>query len=229
MSAGESVAVAVRAEDVAERLGDVRRRISASGGDPERIRVVAVTKGFGPDAVLAARDAGLRDVGENYAQELLRKAPEVGDGVDWHFLGPVQRNKVGKLASYVRAWQAIDRPAAAEAVGRAAPGSEVMVQVNLARDPGRPGCDPDEVDELVGLVRTAEVDLSGLMAVAPLGAHDGGGWFEWLAAKARALGLRELSIGMTGDFEPAVAAGATTIRLGRALFGPRPERQAVQR
>lgn len=229
MSAAGNVAAAPRAEDVAERLATVRRRITARGADPERVRIVAVTKGFGPDAALAARGAGLGAVGENYAQELLRKAPAVGTGVEWHFLGPVQRNKVRKLASFVSVWQAIDRPAAAEAVAQAAPGSEVMVQVNVARDPARPGCDPDNVDELVGIVRSVPVDLSGLMAVAPAGTNDGGGWFEWLATKARALGLRELSIGMSGDFEPAVAAGATTIRLGRALFGSRPERHAVQR
>lgn len=217
------------ATEVARRLEGVRQNIAAQGVDPDGVRVVAVTKGFGPGAALAARDAGLVAVGENYAQELLAKAPAVGAGVEWHFLGPVQRNKVRRLASFVSVWQSLDRAAAAEAVAAAAPGAEVMVQVNVARDPARPGCDPDRVDELVGLVRGLPLDLSGLMAVAPAGSQGGGGWFEWLAEKAGRLRLREVSMGMSGDFAAAVAAGATTIRLGRALFGPRPERVAVQR
>lgn len=220
------------ADTVAERLAEVRRSIAAEGRDPERVRVVAVTKGFGPDAVLAARAASLADVGENYAQELVAKASAVGAdaGLRWHLLGPVQRNKVRRLAGLVDVWQAIDRRAAADAVAAAAPGTEVMVQVNVAADPGRSGCHPSDLDDLVGHVRQLPVDLTGLMAVAPLGPPaTAGTCFSWLAGQARRLGLRELSMGMSGDYRAAVAAGATTIRLGRVLFGPRPERRAVQR
>jgi pyridoxal phosphate enzyme (YggS family) len=210
---------------VAARVAEVHRRVAASGGDPERIRIVAVTKGFGPDAVRAARQAGLADVGENYAQELLAKAPEAPDGTRWHFLGPVQRNKVGRLAPWVAAWHGIDRPAAAEAVAAASPGSEVMVQVNVVGEAGRPGCPPEGVAELVARVRTLPLDLSGLMAVGPARVGERSReCFRWLAERAAELDLRELSMGMSEDFEMAVAEGATTLRLGRVLFGPRPER-----
>ena len=218
------------ASAVAERVLDVRRRVERSGGDPDRIRIVAVTKGFGPEAVDAARAAGLADVGENYAQELLAKAPGSPAGTRWHFLGPVQRNKVPRLAPLVSAWHAIDRPAAAEAVAAAHPGAEVMVQVNVVGDPARPGCAPEGVADLVAGVRRLPLDLSGLMAVGPAG--DTGAAraaFRWLAGQAARMGLRELSMGMSDDFEVAVTEGATTLRLGRILFGPRPERRAVQR
>ena len=209
---------------VAGNLADVRRRVEEAGGDPERIRIVAVTKGFGPDAVDAARRAGLLDVGENYAQEVLAKAPVAPAGTRWHFLGPVQRNKVRRLAPVVSTWHGIDRATAAESVASAAPGAEVMVQVNVVGDPARPGCAPDEVEPLVARVRELPLDLSGLMAVGPARAGERSReCFRWLAGQAADLGLRELSMGMSDDFEMAVAEGATTLRLGRVLFGPRPD------
>lgn len=222
--------MSLSASAVAERVLDVRRRVESHGGDPERVRIVAVTKGFGPEAVDAARLAGLADVGENYAQEVAAKAPVAAAGTRWHFLGPVQRNKVARLAPVVTTWHAIDRLAAARAVAAARPGAEVMVQVNVVGDPARPGCLPDALADLVALIRELPVDLSGLMAVGPAGdtraARD---VFRWLARQAAGLGLRELSMGMSDDFEVAVAEGATTLRLGRVLFGPRPEHLRVQR
>ncbi len=222
--------MSLSAQAVAERLDDVRRRVARNGGDPARIRIVAVTKGFGASAVEAARSAGLIDMGENYAQELLSKAPDVPQGTVWHFLGPIQRNKVSRLASRVSVWHAIDRLGAAQAVAAASPGSEVMVQVNVVGDPSRPGCAPGSVAGLVEQVRALPLDLSGLMAVAPAADPDRAREsFRWLARTGRQLGLRELSMGMSDDFETAVAEGATTLRLGRVLFGPRPKSTTVQR
>jgi pyridoxal phosphate enzyme (YggS family) len=223
-------AVTVDSGTVASRLADVRGRVERSGGDPNRVRIVAVTKGFGPEAVEAARAAGLADVGENYAQELVAKAAAVGPGVRWHFLGPVQRNKVRRLAPLVAAWHGVDRPSAAAAVGAASPGAQVFVEVNVLGDPGRPGCPAASVDDLVKELQEVPVVLSGLMAVGPPGDLEGSRrCFRWLARKAEQLGLRELSMGMSDDFEAAVAEGATTLRLGRVLFGPRPGRATVQR
>ncbi len=222
--------VTADAEAVATRLADVRRRVEASGGDPERVRIVAVTKGFGPDAVAAARAAGLIDMGENYAQEVLAKAPSGPAGTRWHFLGPIQRNKVRKLAAFVSTWHGIDRPVAADSVATAAPGAEVMVQVNVTGDPGRPGCTPEAVEPLVAHVRELPLDLSGLMAVGPVEIGERSReCFRWLARRGAELGLRELSMGMSDDFEMAVAEGATTLRLGRVLFGPRPVRMVERR
>lgn len=222
--------MALAADAVAGRVEDVRRRVERQGRDPRSVRIVAVTKGFGPEAVAAAGSAGLPDVGENYAQELLAKAPAAPPGTRWHFLGPVQRNKVARLAPHVTCWHGIDRGPAGEAVARAAPGCEVMVQVNVTGAAGRPGCRPQDVGDLVAELRRLDVDLSGLMAVGPAGdPEDSRPHFRWLARQAAELGLRELSMGMSDDFEVAVAEGATTLRLGRVLFGPRPERASLQR
>jgi pyridoxal phosphate enzyme (YggS family) len=215
---------------VASRLAGVRHRLGEVGRDPDSIRIVAVTKGQGADAVSAAVAAGLPDVGENYAQELLAKSADAPAEVRWHFLGPVQRNKVNRLAPLVSTWHAIDRPAAADAVAAARPGVEVLVQVNVTGDAGRPGCRPSEVDALVEHCRSRPVSLTGLMAVGPAGDRQRTReCFRWLAGRARELGLRELSMGMSDDFEVAAAEGATTLRLGRVLFGPRPRVSTVQR
>lgn len=216
--------VTVDSDAVAERLADVHRRVESAGGDLARLRIVAVTKGFGPDAVMAARHAGLSDVGENYAQELLGKVPSAPTGTNWHFLGAIQRNKVAKLARAVSAWHGIDRPVAADSVAAAAPGAEVFVEVNVTGEVGRPGCAPAEVEDLVAHVRELPLQLSGLMTVGPAAVGPRSReCFGWLSARARELGLNELSMGMSDDFELAVAQGATTLRLGRVLFGPRPE------
>jgi PLP dependent protein len=223
-------AVSVTAATVKERLEGVRLKIVNSGGDPGRVRIVAVTKGFGPDAVAAAVGAGLDDVGENYAQELLSKAELSPRGARWHFLGSIQRNKVARLAEVVATWHGIDREAEAKAIAASAPGVEAMVQVNVTGAPSRPGCMPSEVDDLVSRCRYLTLDLSGLMAVGPQGDPDGTrSCFRWLARKARQLGLRELSMGMSDDFEVAIEEGATTLRLGRTLFGPRPSPAVVRR
>ena len=212
---------------VTEAAAAVRARIAGTGRDPEGVRVVAVTKGFGADAVRAAVDAGLVDVGENQAQQLLAK---VGDGVPesvrWHFLGPVQRNKVRKLAAHVALWHGIDRPAAGAEVARHQPGASVLVQVNLSGDDRRPGCDWHEAASLVARLREDGLDVRGLMGVASRG--DGAReQFRRLAALRDELGLEELSMGMSGDLEVAVEEGATIVRVGSALFGPRPARTSA--
>ncbi len=218
------------ADTVAWRLSDVRRRIAAAGGDAASIRIVAVTKGFGAEAVAAAFTAGLPDVGENYAQELEAKAADTTAPVRWHFLGPVQRNKVRRLAPLVRAWHGIDRARAADAVATANPGVEVLVQVNLTGDTRRPGCPPEDLDALVAHCRRRPLLLTGLMTVGLAGDLERTrACFSWLACRARHLGLRELSMGMSDDFEVAVEEGATTLRLGRVLFGSRPSLRTVQR
>jgi PLP dependent protein len=218
------------AETVASRLTGVRDRVKNAGGDLDAIRIVAVTKGWGAETIGSALTAGLCDLGENYAQELLGKAAGVPGSVRWHFLGPVQRNKVARLAPLVRTWHGVDRQVAADAVAGGNPGVEVLVQVNVTGEPGRPGCRPDQVDALVDHCRHLPLALTGLMAVAPAGdlgrARE---CFRWLSRRARELGLRELSMGMSDDFEVAVEEGATTLRLGRVLFGPRPRVKTVQR
>lgn len=218
---------------MAARLAEVRARMEAAGGDLGRIRLVAVTKGFGPEVVAVARQAGLEDLGENYAQELLAKAEAaraVGGPLRWHFLGAPQRNKIARLAPVVSLWQGVDRSAAVDRLAQVRPGAALLVQVNVVGDPAKAGCTPADAPRLVERARRAGLDARGLMCVGPVGDPDGARrCFAQLAAQARTLGLDELSMGMSDDFEVAVAEGSTMVRLGRFLFGPRPGPTGVQR
>jgi len=222
----------VTATDVADRLAEVRARIEAAGRPPDDVVVVAVTKGFGIDAVEAANAAGIADVGENYAQELTAKVDEASDdpGRRWHFLGRVQRNKVRSIAAAVHLWQGVDRVSAGEEIARRAPGAKVLVQVRIAGDDTRNGCDPDDVDQLVERLDTLGLDVRGLMAVGPAGppelARPG---FRKVSALADRLGLAERSMGMTDDLGVAVEEGSTMVRVGRGLFGARPGAPKLRR
>ena len=215
--------------DVTAALAVVRERIATAGRDPAEVRVVAVTKGFGPEAVDAAAAAGLADCGENFAQSLLAKVDGAPAGTRWHFLGPVQRNKVKALAPHIHLWHGIDREAAGAEVARRQPGAAVLVQVNLAADPGRPGCGWDEAGPLVARLRDLGLDVRGLMGVASPDAGAAREQFRRLAGTAHALGLEELSMGMSGDLEVAAEEGATIVRIGTALFGARPGTPQVRR
>jgi len=225
-----SSANSVTGDQVAQRLDAIRERIARAGGDSGRVRVVAVTKGFGVDAVQAALGAGLRDVGENYAAELLAKSDALtgagrgadGSDVVWHFLGAVQRNKVGALAPVVGMWQSIARESEGERLARFCPGATVLVQVDATGLPGRNGCPPGDVDELVGRLRDQGLDVRGLMTVAAPGLDAAEAAFGLVGRLADDQGLEERSMGMSDDLEAAVRAGTTMVRLGRALFGDRP-------
>lgn len=223
---------------VAENLAHVRERIARAGGDPGRITVVAATKGFGPDAVHAAMAAGVLDIGESRAQELIPKADAVhetagldlGDGPRWHFMATVQRNKVAALVPYVHLWQAVDRLVVGKAIAERAPGAAVLVQVNLTDDPGRGGCAIGLAPGVVAGLTDLGLDVRGLMCVGPLGPPEAArSGFSAVANLRAELGLDELSMGMTEDLEVAVEEGATMVRMGRALFGPRPSAPHLRR
>ncbi len=214
------------ADDVAARLTAVRLRITNAGGDPDRVRVVAVTKGFGPEAVAAARAVGLADIGENYAAELEGKAPGL-DGTVWHFLGAIQRNKVKGLAPLVGLWQGVARVAEGERIAQYAPGAKVLVQVNCTGQADRNGCTPEATAGLVSSLARLDLRVEGLMTVAPQLNADAVQAFETVRDLADQLGLPERSMGMTDDLEAAVKAGSTMVRIGRALFGERGLRVAT--
>ncbi len=212
-------------DDVTARLAAVRSRIQAAGGDPAGIEIVAVTKGFGPEVATVARAAGLVDLGENYAQELLAKADVVAD-VRWHAIGRLQRNKVKALAPVVSLWQSVDRLGLGEAIARYAPGAGVLVQVNVSGEDQKGGCDEAETPALVEDLQGLGLDVRGLMAVGPTGPPAAAGpGFARLADLAQRLGLPVRSMGMSSDLEVAVAEGATMVRVGSDLFGVRPPRR----
>jgi hypothetical protein len=214
-------------EVVAARLEAVRARIERAGRDPAGVRIVAVTKGFGPDAVRAALDGGVADIGENYASELLSTraalaAQRATARVCWHYLGAVQRRRVRDLAPVVSWWETVARAREGEAIATHAPGATVLVQVDTTGRPGRNGVVPSAVADLVARLRADGLDVRGLMTVGPPGdpeaARPG---FRTTARLARDLGLAEVSMGMTADLEVALDEGATVVRVGRALFGER--------
>lgn len=221
-------------DDISSRLAEVHQRIERAGGDPEAITVLAVTKGFGMDVARQAAAAGLTELGENYGQELEAKAAAWPDDpasppVRWHFIGRLQRNKVRKLVPYVSLWQSVDRPEVAEEIARRQTGAAVLVQLDPSGEPNKGGCPPAEVPALVERCRSLQLDIRGLMAIAPAGpperARPG---FRALVKMADDLGLPERSIGMSGDLEVAVEEGSTMVRVGTALFGPRVRRRDVR-
>lgn len=210
--------------DVSTRLAGIRARIAAAGGDPS-VEVLAVTKGFGPDAIVAAAGAGCRAVGENYAQELLGKhrALDPWPDVEVHFIGQLQSNKVRSLAGVVDVFESVDRASLVAELAKRAPGQRVLVQVDTTGEPGKGGCPIDDVPALVATARDAGLTVEGLMTVGPTegppeAARPG---FRAVRRLVDALGLTVCSMGMSGDLEIAVAEGSTQVRVGTALFGAR--------
>ncbi|MCP4436838.1 MAG: YggS family pyridoxal phosphate-dependent enzyme [Actinomycetia bacterium] len=210
------------AEQIAERGEVLRRRIEAAA--TADVEVVAVTKGHPAEVAMAARAAGYRSLGENYAQELRDKAPYL-DGVDWHFVGRLQSNKVRMIAPVTAVWQSLDRTSVIDEVAKRCPGAAVMIQVDLAGIGGRGGCDRDDAAGLVAHAAEKGLRVRGLMGVGPPGdPEDSREGFAWLAAEAGSLGLADVSMGMSADLEVALSAGATMVRVGSALVGERPPR-----
>jgi pyridoxal phosphate enzyme (YggS family) len=210
--------------DVARAVGEVRARIAAAaaraGRDPAGVTLIGAAKTVDVARVRDAVTAGVVDVGENRAQELLEKAPLV-PGARWHFIGRLQRNKVRALAPWVTVWHSVDREAAGAEIARRVPAARVLVEVNLAAESQKGGCEPGAVAGLVDRLRDLGLRVEGLMTVPPQ-RGDPRPWFAALRDLAGAVGVAELSMGMTDDFEVAVEEGATMVRVGRALFGERP-------
>jgi hypothetical protein len=221
--------------DIAGAMESVRQRVGRAceraGRDSASVQLIAVSKGHPEEAIRAAYDAGMRVFGENYAQELASKASALGDLPDirWRFIGHLQRNKI-KLIEGARATvDTVDTVRLAQAISaRAAERAmdvEVLIQVNVGGEAQKSGCTPEEVPQLVEAVRALPgLTLRGLMTVAPYLEEVEAirPFFASLRTLAEANGLPELSMGMTHDLEQAVAEGATMIRIGTAIFGPRP-------
>ena len=214
--------------DVLRNLTGLRARIDAAarraGRDPGNVLLLGASKTVPAPVLATTLAAGLVDYGENRAQELLAKAVELDDAMPaprWHFLGRLQRNKVAALAPRVTLWHSVDRLEVGAAIARRAPGARILVEVNLAREDQKGGCDPDALSGLADELRALELQVAGLMTVPPAD-RDPRPFFAELRARAERLGVGELSMGMSGDFEVAVEEGATIVRVGRALFGARP-------
>jgi len=217
----------------AEAVAEVRRRLARAAGRAGRpedsVRLVAVTKGVDVGRITEVLGAGVRDLGESRAQELLAKVLDLSPYAPaWHFVGRLQRNKVPALAPHVALWHSVDRAEAGEAIAHRQAGGRVLVEVNTSDEPQKGGCRPADAPALVDGLRARGLSVEGLMTV-PAPGCDPRPAFAALRELAGRLDLAELSMGMSDDFETAVEEGATMVRLGRALFGPRPAPPGVQR
>ena len=212
----------IDAAAVAANVAAVRAAIEAR--TDRRVSLVAVTKGFDEHAVRAAMAAGADGVGENYAQEMVAKAAALdGATPPWHFIGQLQRNKVKMIVPLgVALWQTVDRGDLAREVARRQPGARVLVQVNTTAEAQKGGCEPSAAPALVEECRTLGLAVDGLMTIGPAGPpEDARAGFRHLRRIADDLGLSGCSMGMSADFEVAVDEGATIVRIGSRLFGPR--------
>lgn len=223
-----TAAAPLTAPELRARIERLWATVAEAGGDRARVTLVAVTKGFDVSVAELATSCGLEDLGENYAQELLAKAPVLAAGsrpVRWHAIGRLQRNKVRALAPVVHLWQTVDRADLAEEIARRAPGARVLVQVNTSEEPAKGGVEPSGAADLVHRARDLGLMVEGLMTVGRTGpveqARPG---FTSLTRLADRLDLPVRCMGMSGDVAVAVEEGATMIRIGSALFGPRPPR-----
>jgi pyridoxal phosphate enzyme (YggS family) len=209
---------------VRERLARVSALIAASGRNPDEVAIVAVTKGFGAGACLEALDAGLHMLGENRVQEALTKMEDV-HGAQWHLIGHLQTNKVKQAAGRFALIQTVDSVRLAETIARQGPSQAVLIEVNIARQPQRSGVLPEAAVELIKTV-SESLDVQGLMGMGPVQGDPAPAFNELRllrdgAEQTAGRRLPVLSMGMSGDFQAALAAGSTMLRLGQALFGPR--------
>jgi len=223
--------------ELAARLAQVDAGIEAAahaaGRDPASITRIVVTKFHPPALVEELYALGVRDVGENRQQELSEKTAALSalGELRWHFIGQAQTNKAKAIRAAASVVHSVDRPRIADALDAAAtaesPVLDVLIQVNLTDDAGRGGVAPDELERLAEHVSgCGTLRLRGVMAVAPLG-EDPAPAFSRLAgysARVRAVAADAtwISAGMTADFPQAIAAGATHLRIGSAITGPRP-------
>lgn len=228
-------------DTVAARLAGIRGRIESAarsaGRDPSSVRLIAVSKTFSIQAIREAYLAGQRDFGENRVQEALQKIAETADLlIRWHLVGHLQTNKARKAGSLFAMIHSVDSVALLRKVDDAAVESgrlpEILVQVDLARERTKFGAAPEDVPKLFEAAeRCRAARLAGLMTLPPQAdaAEDSRAWFRrlrdlrdgWLASGTPASMLRELSMGMSGDFEVAIQEGATLVRIGTAIFGRR--------
>jgi pyridoxal phosphate enzyme (YggS family) len=226
--------LAVSAEDIiAQAFSAVRERIRIAcervGRAPETVQLIAASKFQPPAAIRAAYAWGQRDFAENYVQELVTKAAELADlgELRWHLIGHLQRNKIKDVVQLGCRVQTLDSLRLAEALAARAEAArplDVLLQVNIAREPQKAGVMPEELGTLVRAVGAmSSLRLRGLMTVPKASADptETRAYFRSMRELASEFGLAELSMGMSADLELAIEEGATQVRVGTALFGPR--------
>jgi pyridoxal phosphate enzyme (YggS family) len=225
MGLDEAASIGMHLADIGARVDRASR---SAGRAPGSVRLIAVTKTFGETEILPALAAGQRDFGENRVQEAKAKWPVLkaaNPDVRLHLIGPLQSNKAAEAVALFDAIHTVDREKIAGALAAEIKKQKrsplLLIQVNTGAEPQKAGVLPEEVDAFLANCRASHgLAIAGLMCIPP---HDEppAPHFALLATIARRCGLRELSMGMSGDFETAVALGATMVRVGSAIFGAR--------
>lgn len=208
----------LRAAQVRDNLDRVRERIAAAGRDPAEVQILAAVKYLPDDELEALAAGGITLVGENRSQELVAKVQAHPGLFTWDFIGSLQSRKVASLIPLVRYIHSVASESALQQLRRhATPETRILVEVNVAGDPGKAGIDPQQLPEFL---ERSPVEVVGLMTMPPLAERpaDNRRHFAALRELAERHGLRELSMGTSQDFEPAVQEGATIIRLGAVLY-----------
>ena len=185
--------------------------------------LLPVTKGFGAEEVQAMLEVGLTHVGESYAQEVIEKAQIISDNrIAWHMIGRVQSNKVRKLSETISLWHSVDRKDLITEISKRKKDSKVLIQVDMNNRPQQGGCSLEEVPELIEFASSKGLKVDGLMTIGvDQDVEATKRAFSGLAKLAESMGLREISMGMSDDYEIAIDHGATILRVGRGIFGER--------
>jgi PLP dependent protein len=227
-------------DDILGRLNEVKDQIahhaSAAGRNPSEVQLIAVSKSQPPEVVREALEAGQLVFGENRAQELIAKAPVLPSATHWHFIGHLQKNKIRKVLPLVEMIHAVDSVELAQEIDRIAGElglfPRVLLEVNVSGERSKFGFQPDAVRRAAGLLLSLpRVQVEGLMTIAPIvdQSDEARPYFANLRALRDEIATQNsaklpvLSMGMSGDFAAAIKEGATLVRIGTAIFGPRPK------
>jgi len=208
-------------EEVKERAQELAEAVhTKSGGNAI---LLPVTKGFGVREVQAMLEVGLTKVGESYAQEMLEKAEIITDDrLAWHMIGRIQRNKVRKLSETVDLWHSVDREELITEISKHKSDSKILIQVDMNDRYEQGGCSPENVPNLIEFASDIGVKVEGLMTIGvDQDIEATRNIFSELAKLSKRMGLKEISMGMSNDFEIAIDYGATILRVGRSIFGER--------
>ena len=207
-------------EKIQDRLEEINEIVAAKAQN--QVNLIAVTKGFTHEEVNIATELGIKNFGENYAQELLAKNPLVNAEISWHYIGQLQSNKVRKVSHLVDVWHSVTSLKLAREIHNRNDQAKILLQVSVLGPSNSKGFEAEELPDLIFQLRDENIDVSGLMTMGVPGDMVATRFvFERLRKLADTFELSECSMGMSDDFEIALESGSSMIRIGSAIFGNR--------
>ena len=207
-------------EEIKERLQEINKIIDAKAQNP--VTLIGVTKGFTHEEVNIASELGIKNFGENYAQDLLTKNPLVDPEISWHYIGQLQSNKIRKISHLVDVWHSVTSLKLAREIHKRNDQAQILLQVSLMGPSNSKGFEVEQLPQLISELRDMNIDISGLMTMGVPGDMVATRVvFKELRKLADTFELPECSMGMSDDFEIALESGASMIRVGSAIFGNR--------